>query len=304
MLVPEKTIKLKYSPEDGSISPSNNSHLLSSLPDSPVIRIRPAAGWRSLELGELWRHREFFYFLIWRDLKTRYKQAALGVVWVVLQPILMTLIFTVFLGALVKVSSDGVPYSIFAYAGLLPWAFFNNSILSSSHSLVGGAPLITKVYFPRLFLPAAAVFVRLVDFCIAAIILFLLLLYYGFDPSLKMLLFPILVLELSLLSLGCGLWAASMNVKYRDIGTLLPVLLQLWMFTSPIVYSSSVVPERWRWVYSLNPLVGIIEGMRACLFNLKLDWVSVGTSAITTMLLLIFSTYSFSSAEESFADIV
>jgi lipopolysaccharide transport system permease protein len=252
----------------------------------------------------LWKHREFFYFLIWRDLKTRYKQTALGAAWVVLQPVLMTLIFTVFLGMFVKVSSDGVPYSTFAYAGLLPWTFFNNAILSSSHSLLGSAPLITKVYFPRLLLPTAAVVVRLIDFCIAAIILFLLLLYYGFEPSSRMLLFPLLVLELSLLSLGCGLWSASMNVKYRDVGTILPVLLQLWMFTSPIVYPSSVVPERWRWVYSLNPLAGIIEGMRACLFNLKLDWMSMGISAVSTVLLLIFSTYSFRSAEESFADII
>jgi lipopolysaccharide transport system permease protein len=216
----------------------------------------------------------------------------------------MTIIFTVFLGKLVGVPSGGVPYSLFVYAGLLPWAFFTNGISSGSHSLVGSASLITKVYFPRIFLPAAAIMVRLADFCIAAVILFLILLYYGFVPSWRSLLFLPLVLELTLLALGCGLWSAALNVRYRDIGTVLPVILQLWMFTSPVIYSSSVVPEKWRSLYALNPLVGIIEGMRACLFGLKINWGDIGFSAIVTALLLVYSTYFFQRAEETFADVV
>ncbi|MBD0370199.1 MAG: ABC transporter permease [Pyrinomonadaceae bacterium] len=301
MLVSEK---LEYGPDEGPALPSSSSHSTHALPRVPVIRIRPARAWALLDVGELQEYHELFYFLVWRDLKARYKQAALGAAWVVLQPVLMALIFTVFLGMLVGVPSSGLPYSIFVYAGLLPWAFFNNAVLSSSQSLVGGAHLITKVYFPRLFLPAASVAVRLADFCVAAVILFALLFYYGFEPSWKLLLFPALVAELTLLAVACGLWSAALNVRYRDVGTLLPVLLQLWMFTSPIVYSSSVVPEKWRSVYSLNPLVGIIEGMRACLFNLKLDWPSIAFSVIVTGALLVYSTYAFHSAEESFADVV
>ncbi|HKC62956.1 MAG TPA: ABC transporter permease [Pyrinomonadaceae bacterium] len=274
------------------------------LPDKPLIRIRPARRWKILDLSELWEHHELFYFLVWRDLKTRYKQTILGAGWVVLQPLLMTLVFTIFLGKLVAVPTNGVPYSIFAYSGLLPWIFFSNAILSSSHSLINNAPLITKLYFPRIFLPAAAVIVRLADLCVAATILFALLFYYGFAPSWKMLLFLPLVPELTLLALACGLWSAALNVKYRDIGTLLPVVLQLWMFTSPIIYASNVVPEKWRALYLLNPLAGIVEGIHASLFNLNFDWISIGFSAVVTLLLLLFSIYSFQIADESFADVV
>lgn len=301
MLAPEKIIPPEQQAKDGDARSSNNPY---SSPGEPVTRIRPAGRWSTLDLGELWEHHELFYFFVWRDLKTRYKQTVLGAAWVVLQPLLMTLIFTVFLGHFVGISSNGVPYSLFAYAGLLAWVFFANAVSSSSHSLAGSAHLITKIYFPRIFLPLAAVVVRLADFCVAAVILFPMLLYYGFGPSLSMLLFPVLLLELTLLSLACGLWAAALNVRYRDVGTLLPVVLQLWMFTSPIIYSSDVVPEKWHIFYRLNPLAGIIEGMRASLFGLRIDWAGIGVSAIVTALLLVYSTYSFQKAEESFADVV
>jgi homopolymeric O-antigen transport system permease protein len=304
MLIPEKIVTLREQAEECEARSANDSQFSQALPDEPVTRIRPPRRWRTLELKELWERRELFYFLVWRDLKTRYKQTALGASWVVLQPLLMTAIFTVFLGRLVRVPADGVPYAVFAYAGLLPWAFFSNAILSSSHSLVASAPLLTKIYFPRLFLPLASVIVRLADFCVASLILFAMLFYYGFKPSPGMLLFLPLLLELTLLALGCGLWSAALNVRYRDVGTLLPVLLQLWMFTSPIIYSSSVVPEKWLMLYRFNPLAGIIEGMRASLFGFKIDWGSIGISAIMTTLLLLYSIYSFQKAEESFADIV
>ncbi len=303
MFVPENAVTLEQRSENIS-NPSPSYFLSSRLPDKPLIRIRPAKRWRRFEFSELWEHHELFYFLVWRDLKTRYRQTVLGAGWVILQPLLMTLVFTIFLGKLVAIPTNGLPYSVFAYAGLLPWIFFSNAILSSSHSLINSAPLITKVYFPRIFLPAAAVIVRLADFCVAAIILLLFLFYYGFEPSWNMLLFLPLVLELTLFALACGLWSAALNVKYRDIGTLLPVLLQLLMFASPVLYSSSVVPEKWRAVYLLNPLTGIIDGMRASLFNLKFDWISIGFSATVIMLMLLYSTYSFQKADESFADTV
>lgn len=303
MLAPEKIIPLEQQAEDGDVRPANVPRSLPAA-DKHVTRIRPARRWATLDFGELWEHRELFYFFVWRDLKTRYKQTALGAAWVVLQPLLMTLIFTVFLGQLVGISANGVPYSIFAYAGLLPWVFFANAVLSSSQSLAGSAHLITKIYFPRIFLPLSAVVVRLADFCVAAVILFVMLLYYGFAPSWGLLLFPLLLLELTLLALGCGLWSAALNVRYRDVGTLLPVVLQLWMFISPIIYSSNVVTENWRLLYRLNPLVGIVEGMRASLFGFELDWGSIGVSAVVTVLLLVYSTYSFQKAEESFADVV
>ncbi len=304
MLAPEKIITPIQQAEDGDARSSNNSHSSQALTDEPVTRIRPARRWGTLDVGELWEHHELFYFFVWRDLKTRYKQTVLGAAWVVLQPLLMTLIFTIFLGQLVGISSHGVPYSVFVYAGLLPWVFFANAVSSSSHSLAGSAHLITKIYFPRLFLPLAAVVVRLADFCVAAVILFAMLLYYGFGPSWNMLLFPLLLLQLTLLALGCGLWSAALNVRYRDVGTMLPVALQLWMFASPIIYSSDVVPEKWHMLYRLNPLAGIIEGMRASLFGLRIDWAGIGVSAIVTTLVLVYSTYSFQKAEENFADVV
>jgi lipopolysaccharide transport system permease protein len=302
MVAPEKIITPEYQAEDVDVLPPGSSR--SAPPDKPVTRISPARRWGTLDPGELWEHHELLYFFVWRDLKTRYKQTALGAAWVILQPLLMTLIFTIFLGRLVGISSDGVPYSLFAYAGLLPWVFFSNAVLSGSQSLAGSAHLITKIYFPRLFLPLAAVVVRLADFCVAAVILFAVLPSYGFGPSWSMLLFPLLLLELTLLATGCGLWTAALNVRYRDVGTLLPVALQLWMFISPIIYSADVVSENWRWLYRLNPLAGIIEGMRASLFGLRIDWAGLAVSAIITALLLVYSTHSFQKSEESFADFV
>jgi lipopolysaccharide transport system permease protein len=303
MPVSENAVTLEQRSEDlSNLSPG--SCLSPPLPDEPLIRIRPAKRWKRLEFSELWEHHELFYFLVWRDLKTRYKQTVLGAGWVILQPLLMTLIFTIFLGKLVAIPTNGLPYSVFAYAGLLPWIFFSNAVLSSSHSLINSTPLITKVYFPRIFLPVTAVIVRLADFGVAAMILLVFLLYYRFEPSWKVLLFLPLVIELALLALAFGLLSAALNIKYRDVGTLLPVLLQLCMFASPIIYSSSVVPDKWRAVYLLNPLAGIIEGMRASLFNLRFDWTGMSISAVVMLLLLLYSIYRFQRADESVADLI
>lgn len=274
------------------------------LPEHPLIKIRVSKRWASIELREIWAHRELLYFLVWRDLKVRYKQTILGASWVILQPVLMTLVFTVFLGKIVRVPSQGVPYILFLYSGLLPWTFFSNSVSSSSHSLIASAHMITKVYFPRSLVPMAAVLVRLADFIIASGILVALMLYYGQPFNKAVLLAPLLILQLTLLALGLGTWFSALNVKYRDIGTALPVLLQLWMFASPIIYPASMVPQNWKWAYELNPLTGIIGGFRASLLGLGFNWRSLVVSAAITLALLVYATYAFKRLEDEFADVV
>ena len=257
-----------------------------------------------LELRDIWAHRELLYFMIWRDLKVRYKQTLLGVSWVVLQPILMTLVFAVFLGKIAHVQSGNVPYVLFLYSGLLPWTFFTNAVSTSSHSLIASAQMITKVYFPRSLVPLAAVLVRLSDFLVASLILFVLMIYYGRAFTSALLLVPFLVLHLTLLALSLGLLFAALNVKYRDIGTVLPVLLQLWLFASPVIYPATFVPAKWNWLYDLNPLSGLISGFRAALLGVGFDWRGLLISLSVTLALLIYSTFVFKRMEDEFADVV
>jgi len=272
------------------------------VPAEPVTRIRPSKSWEHLDFAELWAQREVFYFLMWRDLKVRYKQTIIGAAWVILQPMLITLVFAVFLGGLMRVPSDGVPYPIFAYTALLLCAFVSNAVLSSSYSLVTNAHLITRVYFSRLLIPAATVGVRLVDLVVASLVLVALIVYYDVHLGWRILLFPFFVIEIAALTLALGLLGASLNVRYRDVGTVLPILLQVWMFVSPIVYASTIVPPRLRFVYAINPLAGIIEGARSSLFNLPFRWPSIITSVVITLSMLIFSIHVFLRMENGFAD--
>ena len=274
------------------------------LPDEPVVRIRPSRSWVAIHVRELWAYRELLYFLTWRDVKVRYKQAALGAAWAIIQPVMTMLIFTLFFGKLVKVPSDGIPYPIFAYAALLPWTFFANAITNSGNSLVGSASLITKVYFPRLIVPAAAVCAGLVDFAIAFVVFVGLFIYYGFAVTWEIVLFPVLVLLTAILALGVGLWMSALNVKYRDVRYALPFLVQLWMFASPVIYPSSLMPERWRWVLVINPLTGIIEGYRAALLGRPFMWGALAYSAVASIVALIYAAYFFRHMEREFADIV
>jgi len=272
--------------------------------DLPPIILEPSRSWVSLNLRDLWIYRELLYFLTLRDVKVRYKQTILGVAWVVMQPLLTTIIFTVFLGLLVKVPSDGIPYPLFAYAGLLPWTFFSGAVANSSNSLVGSAHLITKVYFPRMIIPGAAVGARLVDFAISAVILVGLMIYYGVGLTWSILMLPALVLLIMLLTLGLGMWTSALNVKYRDVGVALPVLIQLGMYVSPVLYPLSLVPERWRLVYSLNPLVGILENFRAALLGKEFNWSALLISVVITLVVLVYASYDFRRMERGFADIV
>jgi lipopolysaccharide transport system permease protein len=278
--------------------------LAGSLPNEPLIKIRPTRPWSFMDLRNIWAHRELFVFLVWRDLKVRYKQTVLGALWVILQPLLMTLIFVVFLGMIARVSSPGVPYPLFLYSALLPWTFFSNSVSAGSYSLVANAHMITKVYFPRALVPAATVTVRLSDFLIAFVILVGLIAYYGVHPSQNVILLPFLVIHLTILAISLALWLAALNVKYRDIGTMTPVMLQLWMFMTPIVYPATMVPARWQLVYDLNPMTGIIENFRACLFGLPIDQTSLLISVAVTLVLLCYSAHVFHRLEDEFADVI
>ncbi len=273
-------------------------------PEEPLVIIEPSRSWAAVNLRELWVYRELFYFLIWRDLKVRYKQTALGVAWVIVQPLLSTLIFTVFLGQLARVPSDNVPYPLFAYSGLMLWTFFAGAVSNSGNSLVGSAHLITKVYFPRMIIPGAAVGARLVDLAIAFIILVGLMIYYGFAPGSGIVMLPVPIVLITLLALSVGMCISALNVKYRDVGVALPVLIQFWMFASPVLYPASLIPVRWRWVYALNPLTGIIEGFRSSLFGHDFDWPSLAVSTAVTVFLLTYSAYLFRRMEKSFADVV
>lgn len=270
----------------------------------PSIKIRPGRASVTAELKEAFDQRELLYFFIWRDLKIRYKQTTLGAAWVILQPLLMALVFAVFMGMLARVPSDGLPYAVFAYAGLLPWVFFSNSVSSSSQCLIANNHLITKVYFPRMLLPLVVIGVRLVDFFIAFIVLIFLMLYYRLQMSWGMLVFPFLVAQVALLALGVGMWTATLNTRYRDVGVVLPVVLQLWMFVSPVVYPSSLVPEGWRFLYDLNPMTGVIEGMRSALFGLKFNWAGLAMSALLTLFSLLYFIYDFCRKQDELVDII
>ncbi len=272
--------------------------------ESPHFVIEPSRKWNSLNLGDLWAYRELLYFLTWRDVKVRYKQTMLGALWAVIQPLFTMLVFTLFFGKLAGVPSDDIPYPLFAYAGLLPWTYFSNALTNSGNSLVGSSNLITKVYFPRMIIPGAAVAAGLVDFAVAFILIIGLMIYYGVAITWQIALIPGLVILTSALALGVGMWTSALNVKYRDVRYALPFLIQLWMFATPIIYPSSIIPARWRWALAINPLAGIIEGYRASLFGRPIDWTSLGVSTLITLIILVFSAYVFRNMEKTFADVI
>ncbi|MEW6734869.1 MAG: ABC transporter permease [Acidobacteriota bacterium] len=275
-----------------------------TLPQHPLVVINASRRRVTLNLHDLWAYRELLYFLTWRDIKVRYKQTLLGATWAIIQPLFTMIIFTLFFGKLARIPSDNIPYPIFAYAGLLPWTFFANAVTNSGNSLIGSSNLIAKVYFPRLIIPGAAVAAGLLDFAIAFVILVVLMGYYGIGLSWYVVLLPGLVVLTALLALGVGLWMSAMNVKYRDVRYAMPFLIQLWMFATPIIYPSSLVPAQWRRLLALNPLTGIIEGYRAALIGQPLDWLALSLSGVITLLLLAYSAYTFRRMEKEFADII
>ena len=268
------------------------------------IPIRPTPPSLQFELSELWHHRELFYFLAWRDIKVRYKQTVLGVAWAVLQPLSTMLVFTLFFGKLAHVPSDGVAYPLFAYAGILPWTLFASGVAASATSLVGTPNLITKVYFPRMIIPGAAVLSGVADFLIASAGLGYLMLRYGGHLSWNVVaLVPVVVLIL-LLASGVGGWLSAINVKYRDVRYIVPFFMQLWMFTTPIIYSTTLVPPKWRFVMALNPMASFIDAFRSVCFGRALDWTGLATSTIVTAGVLLLAMRTFRNLEQSFADYI
>ncbi len=272
---------------------------------TPVIFLRPAKGWLGLDLRELWRYRELIFFLTWRDIKVRYKQAILGVSWALLQPLLTVLIFTMIFGILLKTPSQNLPYPLFALSALLPWQLFATALQRSSVSLVGNANLITKIYFPRLAIPLSTVFAALVDFLVSFLVLLGVMIYYRHWPSLNNLwLLPIILLAL-LTALAVGLWLSALNVQYRDVQHMVPFIIQVWMYASPIVYPIDIIPAGpWRLLYGLNPMVGVIQGFRWALLGTEPPDMTMLISAGVVLILLVSGLYYFRRMEKTFADIV
>jgi lipopolysaccharide transport system permease protein len=269
------------------------------------VRIDPPGGWFSLGLHELWKYRELLYFLVWRDLKVRYKQTAIGIGWAVLQPVVSMIIFTVIFGRFAKIPSDGVPYPLFAFTALLPWNYFAGALQRCTGSVVSDAHLISKVYFPRLILPMAGSVSSMVDFLVSFILLLGIMIWYQIAISWWVLVLPSFLLLALLTALAVGLWLSAVNVRYRDVGHTIPFLVQIWMFVSPVVYPVSMIPEKYRLLYSLNPMAGVIEGFRwALLGKAGPDFSVMAVSACVVLVLLIGGLVFFRSMEQSFADVV
>lgn len=271
----------------------------------PVVRITPSTGWVSLKLHEVWAYRELLYFLIWRDVKVRYKQTVMGAAWAVIQPFFTMMVFSLFFGRLAKVPSDGIPYPLFAFAALVPWTFFSNGLSQASNSLVSEGNLIKKVYFPRLTVPIASALSGIVDFVVAFIMLLLMMLYYGVVPTAHIFWLPLFLLLAFISAIGVSLWLSAMNVQFRDIRFVLPFLTQFWLFATPIAYPSSLLDEPWRTLYGINPMVGVVEGFRWALLGADTaPGPIVIVSALTALVLLVSGAYYFRRMEKNFADVV
>lgn len=280
------------------------SNLAVNRSDEPFVVIEPPRGWQALELRDLWKYRELLYFLTWRDIKLRYRQTALGAAWAVLQPVLTMIVFSVIFGTLAKLPSDNIPYPIFTFTALLPWQLFAFALINSSNSLVGNQNLVSKVYFPRLIIPIASVLPGLMDFAISFVVLIGMMIYYHMPLSVRMLALPLFLLLALASALAMGLWLSALNVEYRDIRYVVPFLTLFWQYATPVAYSSTLIPERWRFFYNLNPMAGVVDGFRWALLGSEsaggLIWVSVVIIAV----LFISGLAYFKRMEATFADVI
>jgi lipopolysaccharide transport system permease protein len=279
-------------------------HTPHRLPEKPLIVNTAEGGAVLLTLREFWNYHELLTFLTWRDIKVRYKQTAMGAAWAILQPLLIVLVFAVFFGLFVGVPTDGLPYLIFYYCGILPWMFFANGVSVSSMSLIGNAGLINKVYFPRIFIPTAAIAASLIDLLIALMILLGIMLYYGFNPAWHLLLLPCYLLLTVVMTFGLGVLIASLTVKYRDLRHALPFVLQLWMFLTPIIYPLNAVPQKWRYLLFINPLTGVVEGMRLAMLGRHLGSLPLAVTVLTVLGVLGCGLFAFRQVERSMADVI
>ncbi len=271
---------------------------------APVTIITPPKKWVPIDLHELWAYRELLYIFTWRDVKVRYKQTALGAAWAIIQPLFTMVVFSIFFGGLAKIPSEGIPYPLFSLAALLPWTLFAEGLIRSTSSMISNQNIMTKVYFPRLIMPLSGILSPLVDFIPAFAILLLMMAYYGFAPTVNVLLLPLFLLFAVVTSLSVGLWLSALNVKYRDFQYTIPFLVQIWLFASPVVYPSTLLPEKWQILYGLNPMAGVIEGFRWALLGTNppgaMIWVSLGV----VLFLLVTGAFYFRRVEQYFADIV
>ncbi len=266
--------------------------------------IERTKGWRNLDLKELWAYRELLWVLTLRDIKVRYKQTVLGIVWALIQPVMLMVVFSIFFGKLGKIPSDGFPYPIFVYAALLPWTFFANAMSSSASSVVGSANLANKVYFPRLIIPLASIGAGLIDFAIATLVLLLLMIFYGVGWSVNLLAAPVLMVAVLFTALGIGTFLSALNVAYRDFRYVIPYLTQFWMFATPVIYPASLVPEKWQWLLYLNPMAGLIEGFRSAFLDRPFDFEALGISFTVAVIVFLAGVAYFEKVERKFADII
>jgi len=283
-----------------------NEKAIELLKKNEVVVIKPSKGWVGLRLKDLWVYRELVYFLTWRDLKVRYKQSVLGVLWAILKPFMTMVVFTIFFGNFAKMPSDGVPYPIFAYTATLPWELFASAMSVASRSMVSSGSMISKIYFPRLIVPLASVMSALVDFFIGFIILIGMMIYYKIIPTIATLWLPLLILLALVTALGVGFWSSALMVRYRDVGYLMPFLTNIWMYITPVVYPASMIPEKWRLIYYLNPMTGVVEGFRYALLGTTQS-ISTGMvllSAAISLIILVTGLFYFRRMEKQFADMI
>jgi len=271
---------------------------------SEIVTIKPRKGWHSFRFSELWAHRELLIALTLRDLKVRYKQTVLGVAWAVIQPITTMIIFSILFGRLAKIPSDGFPYPVFVFSGLLAWNFFQSSVASGGVSLLSAGSMISKVYFPRIIIPLASIGVSIVDFIIALVILFILMIFYAVPVTWQILYLPIFCMGLMLLVSGLSAWLSAVTVVYRDFRFVIPFVLQIWMYVTPVIYPVSFIPENWRWMIYFNPMFGWVDGIRSSILGLPINWAGLTSSLLTTLFIVVLGAYYFTKAERRFADVI
>ncbi len=269
-----------------------------------VIVIEPQSGWRLIDFKELKEYRDLFLFLVWRNIKVLYAQTILGFSWAILQPLVQIIIFTVIFGKVAKISTEGIPYILFSSTAIIPWTYLSKSITASSNSLVGGQHMLGKIYFPRLIFPMTPILAGLVDFGISMIIILAVSLYYGVVPTWNLLLFPFFLIMMMSIAAGVGFWLSAMAIRFRDVRHAMPFAIRMLMYTAPIVYSASTIPEKWRLVYSINPLVGVIEGYRACFLGTEMPWMFIWPGILSALVLLLSGLIYFHRMERVFVDVI
>ena len=275
-----------------------------SSPENLITVIKPMSGWQVIDFKELKKYRDLFFFMVWRDIKVLYAQTILGFSWAILQPLIQIVIFTIIFGKVAKIPTDGIPYILFSSVAIIPWTYMSQAMSQSSQSLVQGQHMLGKIYFPRLIFPITPVLSKIVDFGIALLIIFGVVLYYRVTPTWNLLFFPLFVVLMMSIGAGVGMWLSAMAIRFRDVKHAMPFAVRMLMYTAPIVYSASSIPEQWRFVYSLNPIVGVIEGYRACLLGIPMPWVYIWPGMITAALLLISGALYFKRMERVFVDVI